>query len=75
MEAAPASAVTRPLNQDTTATTMLRCNMMRIASALALVLALPPGAARAGDWSPEQEANMKQITWLRGLGWAPDQAI
>ena len=74
MEASPAAAVTRPLNQDTIATTMLRCNM-RIASALALVLALPPGVARAGDWSPEQEAKMKQITWLRGLGGAPDQAI
>lgn len=53
---------------------MLRC-IMRIASALALILALPPGSARAGDWSPEQEATMKRITWLHGRGGTPDQAV
>ena len=41
---------------------------MSIASALAMALALPPGVARAGDWSPEQVANMKQIIALRNGG-------
>jgi hypothetical protein len=41
---------------------------MSIASALAMALALPPGVARAGNWSPEQEANMKRIIALRNGG-------
>ena len=45
-----------------------------IASALALALALPPRAAHAGDWSPEQQATMQQIIALRNRG-ALDDAV
>jgi len=45
-----------------------------IASALALALALPPRAAHAGDWSPEQQATMQQIIALRNRD-ALDEAV
>lgn len=45
-----------------------------IASALALALALPPPAAHAGGWSPEQQATMQRIMALRNGG-ALDDAV
>ncbi len=45
-----------------------------LASALALALALAPGAAHAGDWSAEQTAAMQQILALRNSG-ALDEAV
>jgi len=45
-----------------------------IASALALILALPPRAAHAGEWSSEQQATMQQIIALRNRG-ALDDAV
>ena len=54
---------------------MIRCDMRTsVASALALALASPPQAVYAGEWSPEQEAAMKQIMALQNRG-ALDDAV